>query len=59
MFEVTETHKATDINHLKGILSFYRTAGFQVALEESVDEKRKDSIKASMAPLEKAAKEMS
>jgi len=147
VFEVTETHKATDINHLKGILSFYRTAGFQVALddigsgwsglnlmqalrpdyvkidmelvrgvhndpykqnivtnlirisrlngiqvvaegveveeeaqwlidakadylqgylfgrptplEESVDEMRKDSIKASMAPLEKAAKQMS
>jgi EAL domain-containing protein (putative c-di-GMP-specific phosphodiesterase class I) len=34
VFEVTETHKAHDLNHLKGILAFYRTAGFQVALDD-------------------------
>ena len=34
VFEVTETHRATDINHLKGILAFYRNAGFQVALDD-------------------------
>lgn len=34
VFEVTETHKAGDVNHLKGILAFYRTAGFQVALDD-------------------------
>lgn len=34
VFEVTETHRATDINHLKGILAFYRSAGFQVALDD-------------------------
>ena len=34
VFEVTETHRANDLNHLKGILSFYRGAGFQVALDD-------------------------
>ena len=34
VFEVTETHKASDINHLKGILAFYRSVGFQVALDD-------------------------
>ncbi|MDM7859413.1 EAL domain-containing protein [Alteromonas sp. ASW11-36] len=34
VFEVTETHKASDLNHLKGILAFYRSAGFQVALDD-------------------------
>eukprot|EP01093_Parvamoeba_rugata_P019176 TRINITY_DN846_c0_g1_i2.p1 TRINITY_DN846_c0_g1~~TRINITY_DN846_c0_g1_i2.p1 ORF type:complete len:376 (-),score=53.22 TRINITY_DN846_c0_g1_i2:596-1723(-) len=34
VFEITETHKATDLNHLKGILAFYRNAGFQVALDD-------------------------
>jgi EAL domain-containing protein (putative c-di-GMP-specific phosphodiesterase class I) len=34
VFEVTETHRANDINHLKGILAFYRNAGFQVALDD-------------------------
>ncbi|WP_232367871.1 EAL domain-containing protein [Alteromonas mediterranea] len=34
VFEVTETHRATDLNQLKGILSFYRSAGFKVALDD-------------------------
>ncbi len=34
VFEITETHKADDINHLKGILSFYRRSGFGVALDD-------------------------
>ena len=34
MFEVTETHQARDINHLKGILAFYRSCGFGVALDD-------------------------
>ena len=34
VFEVTETHKAKNIAHLKGILQFYRNAGFQVALDD-------------------------
>lgn len=34
VFEVTETHRASDINHLKGILGFYRNAGFKVALDD-------------------------
>ena len=34
VFEVTETHRASDINHLKGILAFYRNAGFQIALDD-------------------------
>lgn len=33
-FEVTETHQAQDMNHLKGILAFYRRAGFKVALDD-------------------------
>lgn len=34
VFEVTETHRANDLNHLKGILAFYRNAGFKVALDD-------------------------
>jgi len=34
VFEVTETHRATDLNQLKGILCFYRSAGFKVALDD-------------------------
>lgn len=34
VFEVTETHRATNINHLKGILAFYRSNGFGVALDD-------------------------
>ncbi|WP_419147466.1 EAL domain-containing protein [Pseudoalteromonas 'SMAR'] len=34
VFEVTETHQARDINHLKGILAFYRSCGFGVALDD-------------------------
>lgn len=34
VFEVTETHKAKDLPHLKGILNFYRNAGFEVALDD-------------------------
>ncbi|WP_214001039.1 EAL domain-containing protein [Arsukibacterium sp.] len=34
VFEVTETNKASDLNHLKGILAFYRNAGFQVAMDD-------------------------
>lgn len=33
-FELTETHRARDMNHLKGILRFYRQAGFKVALDD-------------------------
>ena len=34
VFEVTETEKVEDIRHLRGILSFYRKAGFRVALDD-------------------------
>ncbi|MCC2617765.1 EAL domain-containing protein [Aestuariibacter halophilus] len=34
VFELTETHKARDMNHLKGILSFYRSSGFAIALDD-------------------------
>lgn len=34
VFELTETHKARDMVHLKGILAFYRSAGFAVALDD-------------------------
>ena len=34
VFEVTETHQTSDLNHLKGILAFYRNAGFQVAMDD-------------------------
>lgn len=34
VFELTETHRAQDINHLKGILAFYRNSGFGVALDD-------------------------
>lgn len=34
VFELTETHRARDAEHLKGILSFYRDAGFGVALDD-------------------------
>ncbi len=33
-FEITETHQAKDKDHLKGILAFYRRAGFKVALDD-------------------------
>lgn len=34
VFELTETHRAHDKAHLKGILAFYRKAGFGVALDD-------------------------
>ncbi|MBN2885146.1 MAG: EAL domain-containing protein [Chromatiaceae bacterium] len=34
VFEVVETEKVGDINHLKHILDFYRNAGFRVALDD-------------------------
>lgn len=34
VFELTETHQAQDKDHLKGILAFYRQAGFAVALDD-------------------------
>jgi len=34
VFEIVETHKASDMNHLKGILSFYRNSGFGVAIDD-------------------------
>lgn len=34
VFEVTETEKVSDMTHLKGILAFYRKAGFRVALDD-------------------------
>ncbi|TMN38672.1 EAL domain-containing protein [Pseudoalteromonas sp. S2755] len=34
VFEVTETHQARDVNHLRGILAFYRSCGFGVALDD-------------------------
>jgi len=34
IFEVTETEKVEDMRHLRGILSFYRKAGFRVALDD-------------------------
>lgn len=34
IFELTETHEARDRAHLKGILAFYRNAGFGVALDD-------------------------
>lgn len=34
VFEVTETEEVEDLAHLKGILSFYRDAGFKVALDD-------------------------
>lgn len=34
VFEITETHQATDMDHLKGILAFYKQAGFGVALDD-------------------------
>ena len=34
VFEVTETHKVRNMAHLKGVLSFYRNAGFKVALDD-------------------------
>jgi len=34
IFELTETHQAQDKGHLKGILAFYRNAGFGVALDD-------------------------
>lgn len=34
VFEITETERISDIDHLKGILSFYRRAGFYCALDD-------------------------
>lgn len=34
VFEITETEKITDIDHLRGILAFYRRAGFSCALDD-------------------------
>jgi len=34
VFELTETHRAKDLAHLKGILAFYRSAGFGVAIDD-------------------------
>ena len=34
VFELTETHRAHDIDHLRRILTFYRSAGFLVALDD-------------------------
>lgn len=34
VFEITETHRVTDMAHLRGILAFYRNAGFGVALDD-------------------------
>ncbi len=34
VFEVTETEQVTDVRHLRGILAFYRKAGFRVALDD-------------------------
>lgn len=34
VFEITETYRVTDKAHLKGILQFYRSAGFGVALDD-------------------------
>lgn len=34
VFELTETHRVQDRAHLKGILAFYRQAGFGVALDD-------------------------
>ncbi len=34
VFEVTESERAQDISHLKNILSFYRDAGFLIALDD-------------------------
>ena len=34
VFEVTETEQVKDVRHLRGILSFYRKAGFRVALDD-------------------------
>ncbi|BDX07109.1 EAL domain-containing protein [Planctobacterium marinum] len=34
VFEVTETHKVRNMAHLKGVLNFYRNAGFRVALDD-------------------------
>lgn len=34
VFEVTETSRVRNLAHLKGVLSFYRNAGFEVALDD-------------------------
>jgi len=34
VFEVTETDEVSDVGHLRGILAFYRNAGFNVALDD-------------------------
>lgn len=34
VFEITETYRMTDKSHMKGILAFYRKAGFGIALDD-------------------------
>jgi EAL domain-containing protein (putative c-di-GMP-specific phosphodiesterase class I) len=34
VFEVVESDRVKDIRHLKGILAFYRSAGFKIALDD-------------------------
>jgi EAL domain-containing protein (putative c-di-GMP-specific phosphodiesterase class I) len=34
VFEVTESERVTNLDHLKGILAFYRRSGFKIALDD-------------------------
>jgi EAL domain-containing protein (putative c-di-GMP-specific phosphodiesterase class I) len=34
VFEITETHSIKDLSFVKGILAFYRDAGFEIALDD-------------------------
>ncbi|MDX2143374.1 MAG: EAL domain-containing protein [Rhodospirillaceae bacterium] len=34
VFEVTESDRVTNLDHLKGILAFYRRSGFKIALDD-------------------------
>jgi EAL domain-containing protein (putative c-di-GMP-specific phosphodiesterase class I) len=34
VFEVTETDRVTNLDHLRGILAFYRRSGFKIALDD-------------------------
>jgi len=34
VFEVTESDRVTNLDHLKGILTFYRRSGFKIALDD-------------------------
>lgn len=34
VFEVTETERVTNLDHLRGILAFYRRSGFKIALDD-------------------------